>query len=218
MITIMSSSQKSNSDAAPTPNDVMVYLRTWISKLGTLRWADEGTAIASIDVKAIVYVEDGAWQMLVGGRKTINFVSAGGIVWLEKPPLDHAEEATQYKIISSTKYYELPINSISLSTLDPCFIDGVFEFISRHLRELSTKWLIQCTNDSYEKIKTSLEWIDSLPAVIKTKFTLICFVNTTTGVSRSHALAIVKALKEGEYIEMERGYLVRIIKKLPCSY
>jgi len=218
IITVMSSSQNLSSDAAPTPNDVMVYLRTWISKLGTLRWADEGTAIAGMDDKAIIYIEDGAWQLLVGGRKTINFVGAGGIVWLEKPPNDYAEDATQYKIISNTKYYELPINATSLSMLDPRFIDGIFEFISRHLRELTTKWLIQCTNDSYEKIKTSLEWIDSLPLVIKTKFTLICFINTTTGVSRSHALAIVKALKEGEYIEMDRGYLVRILKKLPCRY
>lgn len=196
----------------------MQYLRTWINKLGTLRWADEGTAISCIDNKTIVYVEDGAWQMLVGGRKTINIVCGGGIVWLEKSLFENTENATQYKIISHTKYYELAINSLSLSTLDPRFIDGVFDFISRHLAEISSKWLTQCTNDSYEKIKTSLEWINSLPPMIKAKFTLICFINTTTGVSRSHALAIVKALKEGEYIEMDRGYLVRILKKLPCSY
>jgi hypothetical protein len=196
----------------------MQYLRTWINKLGTLRWADEGTAISCIDNKTIVYVEDGAWQMLVGGRKTINIVCAGGIVWLEKSLFENAENATQYKIIAHTKYYELAINSLSLSTLDPRFIDGVFDFVSRHLAEISSKWLTQCTNDSYEKIKTSLEWIDALPPMIKAKFTLICFINTTTGVSRSHALAIVKALKEGEYIEMDRGYLVRILKKLPCSY
>jgi hypothetical protein len=196
----------------------MRCLQSWIYKFGALRRASEGTVISSIDEKAIVYVEDGAWQMVVGGRQTINIVHAGGIVWLEKPLPENIENSTQYKIISDTKYYELPINSTSLSILDPRLVNGVFDFMSRHLSELSSKWLIQCTNDSYEKIKTSLEWIDTLPAVIRAKFTLICFISTTTGVSRSHALAIVKALKEGEYIEMDRGYLVRILKKLPSSY
>ncbi|AMS16482.1 hypothetical protein A3218_19965 [Pseudomonas chlororaphis] len=214
----MSNSQDNSVCSPPKSNDILHYLRTWIYKLGTLKWADEGEAIFSTENKSIVYIEDGAWQMFVGGQKTLNIVCAGGLVWLKKALFEKMEESTQYKIISRTKYYELPINSSSLSTLDPRLIDGVFDFITRHLAEVSRKWLTQCTNDSYEEIKASVEWVDSLPATIKAKFTLISFINTTTGVSRSHALAIVKALKEGEYIEVDRGYLVRIMKKLPCSY
>ncbi|MDI2145903.1 helix-turn-helix domain-containing protein [Pseudomonas sp. ITA] len=214
----MSHLQNAKAYEKPNSTDIVKYLCNWINKLGTPRSADEGEAIYGADNKAIVYIEDGAWQMLVGGKKTIDIVCAGGIVWLEKALLKNTAETTQYKIISPSRYYELQINPTTLSSLDPRFIDGVFDFISRHLREISNKWLIQCTNDSYEKIKSSLEWIDSQPPFIKEKFTLIFFISTTTGVSRSHALAIVKALKEGEYIEVDRGYLVRILRKLPPSY
>ncbi|MFJ2715230.1 helix-turn-helix domain-containing protein [Pseudomonas sp. NPDC087346] len=214
----VSSSQNLKTPVAPIPRETNQYLQSWIKMYGEFRVADEGDKISTIDKRALILVEEGAWQMIVGGQKTMNIICAGGMVWLDSLVPEDTRELTYYKIISRTKYYELPISSISFSVPDPEFVNGIFDFVTRSSCEISNKWLTQCTNDSYKQIKNSLEWIASLPNSIKEKFTIIFFISATTGVSRSHALAIVKALKEGSYIEVNRGYLVRILKKLPSSY
>lgn len=203
-----------NSSSAET----LQYLRAWIKKHGVCKVADVDDKVTSIDGKSLIYIEGGAWQLIVGEHKTINIICAGGIICLDCVPSERAVKHTQHKIIARTTYYEFPISQIQLSSIDPRFINSIFDFVILSAREISNKWLVQCTNDSYKKIKISLEWINSFPDDVKCKFTLIHFISATTGVSRSHALAIVRSLKLGEYIEIDRGYLVRILKKLPLSY
>ncbi|MFJ2714859.1 helix-turn-helix domain-containing protein [Pseudomonas sp. NPDC087346] len=199
-------------------NNSTQRLRLWIRENGVRKSANKGEKIFSTNKRSVIWIESGAWQMLIGTHKTMNIIYTGGITWLDNSPSKNAKETIQYNIIERTTYYELHINQVALAAL-PCQVfDSLFDLVSRHSRDLSNKWLFQCTSDSYQKIKASLEWINSLPCSIKSELTLIFLINATTGVSRSHALAIIKSLKEGDYIEVYQGCLVRILKKLPCSY
>ncbi|WP_223518933.1 helix-turn-helix domain-containing protein [Pseudomonas sp. GL-B-19] len=194
------------------------YLYTWIKKNGFRKTIDAGEKLSGITEHSIFTIESGAWRLLIGGHKVINIIGPGGIVVLDHQPPSYTGPSGRYEVLSRSTYYELPMENIHLAAADRNLLKGIFDFMTWNTSNLSSKWLNQCLGDSYAEVKSALEWMNELPNSIREKFTAISFVTDTTGVSRSHALSIMKALKQGGYIEMEGGHLIKITKTLPEGY
>ncbi len=137
---------------------------------------------------------------------------------LDHQPSGYRGPSNHYEILSRSTYYEIPMKYIYLATDNKELLKGILDFMIWNTSNISSKWLNQCIGDSYTEVKSALEWMNALPDFIRASFTAIAFITDTTGVSRSHALSIMKSLKLGGYIEMEGGYLKKIIKTLPNGY
>jgi hypothetical protein len=194
------------------------YLCAWIKKNGSQKTIDAGEGLSEIGENTILAIESGAWRLLIGDEKVINIIGPGGIVALDHQPPSYTGPSGRVEVLIHSTYYELPIKDIQLAAADRNLLKGIFDFMTYNTSNLSNKWLNQCLGDSYAEVKSALEWMIILPESIREKFTAISFITDTTGVSRSHALSIMKSLKEGGYIETEGGHLVKITRKLPDGY
>ncbi|TPG63829.1 helix-turn-helix domain-containing protein [Pseudomonas arsenicoxydans] len=194
------------------------YLYAWIKKNGTRKTIEAGEKLLEVSGNSIFTIESGAWRLLIGGQKVINIIGPGGIVVLDHQPPSYTGPSGRYEILSRSTCYVLPMRNIHLAAADKNLLKGIFDFMTWNTSYLSNKWLNQCLGDSYAEVKSALEWMDVLPDSIREQFTAISFVTDTTGVSRSHAMSIMKSLKQGSYIEMEGGHLIKIMKKLPDGY
>ncbi|MCU1750251.1 helix-turn-helix domain-containing protein [Pseudomonas sp. 6D_7.1_Bac1] len=194
------------------------YLYAWIKKNGAKKTVNPGEELLETDENSIFSIESGAWRLLVGDQKVISIIGPGGIVLLDHQPQYHNVPSSRYEVVSCSTYYEFPMEGIHLAASDKELLKGLFDFMTWSACDISNKWLMQCLGDSYTEVKSALEWMNALPEAIRSKFTAIAFITDTTGVSRSHALSIMKSLKQGGYIEMDGGHLINIIKKLPDGY
>jgi len=194
------------------------YLHNWIKKNGVTKIAEPGMPLLESGKNVVLSIESGAWRIFVGDKKVIGIVGSGGIVWVNSFAQQCGGPSNKYEIVSRSVYYELPEEFIHLAVADDLLLKGVFDFMAWNTSNISRKWLAQCVNDGYAEVKSALEWVNDLSETVKAKCTAISFVTDTTGVSRSHALSIMKSLKQGGYIEMDGGYLVRITRKLPEGY
>lgn len=194
------------------------YLYTWIKENGVMKVASPGIQGLENSGGAIFSIESGTWRLFIGERKVISIVGPGSIVWLNKFTENHDGPSYKCEIVSHSIYYELPEESLHLGVADKSLLKGAFDFMKLNTNNISNKWLSQCLNDKYTHVKSALEQINEMPSSIKSKFSVISLITDTTGVSRSHALAIMKSLKAGKYIETDGGYFVRILKKLPVGY
>ncbi len=194
------------------------YLHNWIKKNGAAKIAEPGAPFIDSNRNLVLSIESGSWRLFVGDQKVIGVVGAGGIVWVNRFTQQCKGPANKCEVMSRSVYYELPEEFIQLAAADASLVKGIFDFMTWNTSNISRKWLAQCVNDGYAEVKSALEWVNQLPETVKIKCTAISFVTDTTGVSRSHALSIMKSLKQGGYIEMDGGYLVRIIRKLPEGY
>lgn len=188
------------------------YLHNWIKMNGTIKIAEAGATPFRSSNNSIFSIESGVWRLLIGDRKVIGIVGSGGVVLLNKSTQNYNNPPNKCEIVSRSVYYELPEECIHLAAADKSLLKGILDFMKLNASNISNKWLGQCMNDGYAEVKYALEWMDVLPETVKTKFTAISFITDTTGVSRSHALSIMKSLKQGGYIEVDGGYLVHIIK------
>lgn len=194
------------------------YLHNWIKMNGTIKIAEAGATPFRSSNNSIFSIESGVWRLLIGDRKVIGIVGSGGVVLLNKSTQNYNNPPNKCEIVSRSVYYELPEECIHLAAADKSLLKGILDFMKLNASNISNKWLGQCMNDGYAEVKYALEWMNVLPETVKTKFTAISFITDTTGVFRSHALSIMKSLKQGGYIEVDGGYLVHIIKKLPDGY
>ncbi|MBK5416166.1 helix-turn-helix domain-containing protein [Pseudomonas sp. TH31] len=136
---------------------------------------------------------------------------------LDHQPDSYRGPSSQYEVLSHSIYYELPMKRVHLAAANVELLKGIFEFMTRNTSNISNKWLNQCIGDSYTEVKSALEWMNALPDLIRAKYTAIAFITDTTGVSRSHALSIMKSLKQGGYIDMDSGHLIKIKKNSPAD-
>jgi hypothetical protein len=193
------------------------YLRAWTKKNSPKR-LKPGETLTVNEGASIFFIESGTWKVLIGDNKVIDILCEGGIVWLDSMYKHSSGHRVFCEAISYSTYYELPIGEVCQNLGDRKLQLGVLELLAWNSYNISNRWLDQCISDSYGSVKHSLEWMNKLPASVRSSVSVISFVSDTTRVSRSHALAIIKSLKQGGYIEMKEGHLARIIQKLPNHY
>lgn len=193
------------------------YLRAWIKRNPTKRLKPEETLMVNDDA-SIFLIDSGTWKVLIGDDKVIDILCEGGIVWLDSMYKRFCGHRVWCEAISHSTYYELSLDEVYQNLGDRKLQLGVLELLAWNAYNISNRWLDECISDSYGSVKHSLEWMNKLPTSVRSSVSVISFVSDTTGVSRSHALAIIKSLKQGGYIEMNEGHLARIVQKLPNHY
>jgi hypothetical protein len=193
------------------------YLRTWIKQNPIKRLKPEETLTVNKGA-SIFLIDSGTWKVLIGQNKVIDILCEGGIVWLDSMFKRSCGHRVWCEAISHSSYYELSLEDVYQNIGDRRLQLGVMELLAWNSHHISNRWLDQCVSDSYGSVKHSLEWMNTLPASVRSSVSVISFVSDTTGVSRSHAQAIIKSLKQGGYIEMNEGHLARITQKLPNRY
>ncbi|MDI2145885.1 helix-turn-helix domain-containing protein [Pseudomonas sp. ITA] len=193
------------------------YLREWIRRKPARLLRPKQTLMIN-DGASIFLIDTGAWKVLIGDNKVINILCEGGMVWIDGMFRRDCGHRVWCEAISYSTYYELSLDEIYQNVFDRKLQHDVLELLAWNSYDISSRWLDQCVSDSYGSVKHALEWMNKLPMSVRSSVSVISFVNETTGVSRSHALSIIKSLKQGGYIEMNEGHLVRIIQKLPSRY
>lgn len=193
-------------------------LLRWIRTNTDLKVAQSGAVIHAACESTLLLLEEGVWRLLVDQRKTLGVLVPGGMLWLDRPPRDYPGATSRCEVMISSTYYEVPMRLVRESADSERLLAGVLEFASFNSRTITNMWLDQCGNDSYRKIRTALERMSKLPESIRFRLSAISYVVDTTGISRSHALAIMKSLKEGGYIDIDAGYLMGIARKMPAAY
>lgn len=79
-----------------------------------------------------------------------------------------------------------------------------------------TNMLINKT--SYEIVRALLLELDKVPSEIKTKINVPTFILERSHLARSGIMKILSHLRQGEYIKIESGKLISILRKLPKSF
>lgn len=194
------------------------YLQEWIRANTEMKYAAKGSAVHIERENTLLLVAEGVWRLWVGQRKTLGVLVPGGMLWLDLPPANYPGATSRCEGMTCSRYYEAPIRLIRQSPDSEILLAGILEFASFNSRTITNMWLDQCVNDSYRKIRFALERMIELPESIRLRLSAISYVMDTTGISRSHALSIMKSLKEGGYIDIDSGYLMGIAKKMPMAY
>lgn len=77
---------------------------------------------------------------------------------------------------------------------------------------------VMMKTESYEKIKTALEYYEKNQLVITKSTTLTKFLVDITGTSKSRVSYIMSELKKGEYINISENGKLTILRRLPNKF
>jgi hypothetical protein len=167
----------------------------------------------------IYAIERGVWEMYDGHGVAIRHVSGRSIIGLENNlPNVSSDMPVTYKAITTSLCYECGSQELKTLEGDNDFLKAELEYMSWSWREIMQSHYILTSSCAYLKIKYAIEWIDASKEIYRKGQTLISFICSRTNVSRSHAMEILKKLKQGGYIRLENGYLMELCRRLPEGY
>ncbi|MCD4506094.1 helix-turn-helix domain-containing protein [Chromobacterium piscinae] len=195
------------------PHDASSYILNIVKNHGTAKIAQPDEEIISENVIAI---GSGTLEAYLNDSTVISHISEGMIIGLSNYFSKKSNHLNiHYKAITTSLYYECRSSDLIKIESDPKFFRATSEYISWEFHHiLSIKSILE-TGDAYTRVKFCLEWLESSPMPYKKRYTAIAFINSRAIISRGHALAILKELKSGGYIELANGYLQGIRKVLP---
>ncbi|MBL5897833.1 helix-turn-helix domain-containing protein [Lelliottia amnigena] len=131
--------------------------------------------------------------------------------------LFNAHEGMYYQVHGEVKY-EIRKKSDILALLDSknlwkeaayCYMYGVKELLTAHKKSAGLT--------TYELIRQSLMTLMAKKETLRQTINTCDYIQEKTHISRSRVMKILSDLKIGNYIEIERGVLIKI-NKLPKTY
>ncbi|QBC44058.1 helix-turn-helix domain-containing protein [Iodobacter fluviatilis] len=195
------------------PKAATEILQSTIRSNGRMRKYLEGSVVKAEDIKGkIISVESGNLILKLDDGFVVAHANNGFII-------GSLELYSIYSIsvMESAIIYECESDVINLSDENE-ISNAAHKYLTWVMSCLSVRMYILASTDAYLKIKFTLEWLNYSPAIYKESITLIKFICDRTRLSKAHVHMVLKQLKEGGYIEVNNGYLIEIVKKIPDKF
>lgn len=183
----------------------------------------------------LVHFPKGKKLHLINKGEKLSYVVMDGVITISRINDGLMLAALGSPVIFGVGHFMQFKNIVIIETYTSCKVgvltsDEFEELITKHdLWKLLSLHLISTINllfsistfishpSAYEKIRTQLLLLNDEPDEIKNSFTVANYIRRKTLLSRSGIMRILSELRQGGYIEMENGFLMKI-NKLPIKY
>ena len=194
-------------------------LHAWIRTNGIRKTASAYLQLDAWDGEYIVAIDDGYWRVGTKKNKTVLFLEKGEIITFNCLHPFSNLDYFKYEALSTSTYYIVALEKIFEQHEDIGLLRCVYHAVANNAQKIIYNLSALHEGNAYREVKMAIEWLYALPVEIKRNYSAISFILETTTVSRSHALSILKSLRQGGYIVISgSGHLIKIEKKLPLSY
>lgn len=168
--------------------------------------------------------ENGLCYIVLEGITTMHRVSDGLMLSVLESPS-----------VCGVGHFMLRNNTAFLKTYTPCRIavlsstafeelivrENLWQPLSLHLISVINKLFAATTSltytNAYGMVRAQLLQLSEEPEIVRASFTAANYIKNKTHLSRSGIMRILGQLREGGFIEIDRGFLIRI-NKLPLGY
>lgn len=201
----------------PPIKSTMILMKA-IKRLGLSRQVSAGYEIRSeMYCDKVFFFETGSLVIRLQESCIVGHLSHGAVYGMNNI-FGGEQPAVSLQVASNSLYYECCVSKFRGLLGSPEVSLAVAEHIAWHNRLVTSHLNIMLNSNSYKKIKFAIEWFSQSANVFQKKNPFVKFVADRTGLSKGHIHAVLKQLKEGGYVEMEGGYLLKVCKSLPANY
>lgn len=170
--------------------------------------------------KKIVFLLSGAMICALGeGDKKQNLAIATGPSILGLGQLAPAGAIAHYEAIAPCMVYSVSIDKFIKTVEENRLWPDVMNIMLTIINALAVRTAASGLQSAYDIIRSYLIYMESeTTCSIKSRYTVVKYIQTFSRLSRSIILKILAELKAGGFIEMERGRLISIKRNLPDRF
>ena len=170
--------------------------------------------------RKIVFLLSGAMVCALGeGEKKQNLAIATGPAVLGLGQLAPSGAIAQYEAIAPSMVYSVTVDKFIEVIEENQLWPDVINIMLTVVNALAVRTAACGLHSAYDIIKSYLIYMESeTTCSIKSRYTVVKYIQTFSRLSRSIILKILAELKAGGFIEMERGKLISIKRNLPDRF